>query len=264
MEGHAMVRTGGIRVGTVAVAVMVASCGTAAPHSTASATPHSTTAPRPSAAAGPCASVMTTTPIAQVPPACAASWAPYGVTKVPPANLTDATPTTLQVVNATQGAVSDAQLAQWILASNRDSLWYRWAEANDQSSLLPHLGLISLDPPAELKAMAANEPITQPDCALFPRKVAVFPITQTDRRFFEGEGETTASTYVFVGTYPGPCKVTATTSSGQTITLASYPSQSVTFFAGRLERDALLGDLLFYDGAGNCTDRGAPSTWCQS
>jgi hypothetical protein len=264
MEGHAMVRTGGIRVGTVAVAVMVASCGTPAPHSTASPTPHSTTPPRPSAAAGPCASVMTTTPIAQVPAACAALWAPYGVTKVPPANLTDTTPTTSQVVNATQGAVSDAQLAQWILASNRDSLWYRWAEANDQSSVLPHLGLISLDPPAELKAMAANEPISQPDCALFPLKVEVFPITPTDRRFFVGEGETTTSTFVFVGTYPGPCTVTATTGSGQTITLASYPSQSVTFFAGRLKRDALLGDLLFYDGAGNCTDRGVPSTWCQS
>jgi hypothetical protein len=264
MEGHAMVLTGGIRVGTVAVAVMVASCAPATPSSTASPTPHATAAPRPSAATGPCASVMTTTPIGQVPAACAALWAPYGVTKVPPANLTDATPTTPQIVNATRGAVSDSQLSQWVVASNRDSLWYRWAEANDQSALLSHLGVVSLDPPAELKAMAANEPITQPDCALFPLKVEVFPITASDQRFFVGEGETVTSSYAFVGTYPGPCAVTATTISGKTVTLASYPSQSVTFFAGQVVNDALLGGLLFYDGAGNCMNRGAPTEWCQS
>lgn len=155
-------------------------------------------------------------------------------------------------------------LGSWILASNRDSLWYRWAEANDQTPLLSHLGVVGLDPPAELKAMAANEPITQPDCALFPLRVEVFPITLANQRFFDGEGEQVRSSYAFVGTYPGPCAVTAISTSGQTITLASYPSQSVTFFAGHVESDPLLGDLLFYDGAGNCTDRGAPTEWCQA
>jgi hypothetical protein len=263
MEGHAMVRTGGIRIGTVAVAAMVASCGTPAPHSTASPTPHSTTPPRPSAAAGPCASVMATTPIAQVPAACAALWAPYGVTKVPPANLTDATPSTPQVVNETQGAVSDAQLAQWILASNRDSLWYRWAEANDQASVMPRLGVVALDPPVELQAMAAHEPISQPDCALFPNKVAVFPITADDRRFFVAHAQTVSDSYVFVGAYPGPCTVTATNSSGQTITLASYPTAGTTFFASHLVADPLLGPLLYYDGSGSCSESGAPPQWCQ-
>jgi hypothetical protein len=208
--------------------------------------------------------VTTTTAIGQVPAACAAAWAPYGVTKVPPANLTDSTAVTPQVLNVTEGALSDAELGGWILASNRDSLWYRWAEANDQSALLARLGVVSLDSPTELRAMAAGESIAQPDCALFPTKVKVFPISAADRRFFAGLGETVSSAYSFVGNYPGPCVVTATTTSGKTVTLASYPSASVTFFAGHIVDDSLLGTLLYYDGAGNCTDRGAPTAWCQS
>ncbi|HEY7926006.1 MAG TPA: hypothetical protein VIG86_01140, partial [Candidatus Dormibacteraeota bacterium] len=218
----------------------------------------------PSAATGACASVMTTTPIDQVPAACAALWAPYGVTKVPPANLTDATPPPPQLVNATQGAVSDSELSQWILASTRDSLWYRWAEANDQATVLPRLGQIALDPSAELQAISAHEPISQPDCALFPTKVAVFPITAHEQSFFAGHGQTVADAYVFVGNYPGPCKVTATDASGQTITLALYPTAGITFFASHPVADPLLGPLLFYDGAGSCSEAGAPSLWCRS
>jgi hypothetical protein len=242
----------------------VSSCGTPAPTRTASPRPSPAVASRPSAAAGPCASVTATTAIAQVPAACAAVWAPYGVTKVPPANLTDATPPAPTLVNATQGALSDEKLQGWILASSRDSLWYRWSEANDQSSLMPRLGQVSLDPPAELQAMAANEPIFQPDCALFPTKVAVFPITSNDRNFFTAQPSTARDSYVFVGTYPGPCVVTATTLAGQTITLASYPSTGVTFFASHPVQDPLLGPLLFYDGAGNCNQAGAPTSWCHS
>lgn len=263
-EGHAMVLTGGIRVCLVAMlALALSSCGDPTGGHTATPTPRAPIAPRPSAAAGACASVATTTPIEQVPAACATLWAPYGVTKVPPANLTDATPQPPPVVNATKGAVSDSQIATWILASNRDSLWYRWAEANDQSSLMPRLGEVSLDPRAELQAMAANEPISQPDCALFPVKLKVFPISTADHRFFVAEGETVGDTYVFVGAYSAPCAVTATDPSGKIVTLASYTSVGVTFFASHLVDDPLLGPLLFYDGAGNCGQQGAPTTWCK-
>jgi hypothetical protein len=129
---------------------------------------------------------------------------------------------------------------------------------------MPRLGQVSLDPPAELQAMAANEPISQPDCALFPVKVAVFSIAGHDRSFFAAQPSTSADSYVFVGTYPGPCSVTAMTVAGQTITLASYPSTGVTFFASHLVQDPLLGPLLFYDGAGNCTQTAAPPSWCRS
>ncbi len=249
---------------TTLAVVSLSSCGNPAPTPTATPRPTATTASRPSAAAGPCASITTTTPIGQVPDACAALWAPYGVTKVPPANLTDSTPPPPTVVNGTNGALSEADVDKLIVASNRDSLWYRWAEANDQVELMSHLGLVRLDPPAELQAMAASEPIAQPDCALFPTRASVFPITSADRRFFASQPETTADSYVFVGTHSGPCTVTASSSSGQSVTLAYYPSTGVTFFAGHEVQDPLLGPLLFYDGAGNCTQAAAPSSWCRS
>jgi hypothetical protein len=208
--------------------------------------------------------VATTTPIEQVPAACAALWAPYGVTKVPPANLTDATPQPPPVVNATNGAVPDAQLTRWTLASSRSSVWYRWAEANDQAVLISHLGSTRLVPTAELQAMAAGEPISQPDCALFPTTVKVYPITPDEQRFFATQGETVTAPYAFVGSYPGNCVVTAVNPSGRKVTLATYPMASITFFASHPIDDALLGPILFTDGAGNCSDRGAPNNWCKS
>lgn len=243
--------------------VAVASCGNPAPSSTPTTRATPTAIARPSAAAGPCASVMVTTAIAQVPAACAALWAPYGVTKVPPANLTDSTPAPPPVVNGTNGAVSDAELKQWLAASNRDSVWYRWAEANTQSALLSRLGSPSLYPSAELQALAAQETIAQPDCALFPTKVKVLPVSSADRRFFASRGQSVTDSYVFVGEYPGRCTVTATTMSGQTKTIAYYPSDGITFFASHVVSDPLLGPLLFADGAGNCNEAGVPSSWCR-
>jgi hypothetical protein len=113
--------------------------------------------------------------------------------------------------------------------------------------------------------MAAGEPITQPACALFPTKVEAFKLLQADQVFFAGEGESVAAaTYAFVGTYPGPCTVTAVRADGQRVTLASYPTSSVTFFASHYVNDPALGPILFTDGAGNCTDPGAPNRWCRS
>ena len=260
------VRSRRVRAG-VAVAMSVialTSCGSSTPVHTATAVPRTPVAAHPSAASDPCASVTTTTDIGQVPAACAALWAPYGLTKVPPVNLTDSTPAPPVVTNATNGVVSDSQLASWIIASTRASIWYRWAEANDQSPLMPRLGVVGLVSVAELQAMAASEPITQPDCALFPTRVRVFPITPADQRFFVGQGETVSSMYAFAGTYPGACTVTARTVSGQTLTLASFPSASVTFFAAHAVADPLLGTILYFDGAGNCTQMGAPAAWCRT
>ncbi len=242
----------------------LSSCGNPTPSHSPSRVAKTTSVPRPSAPATPCASVITTTPIADVPAACAALWAPYGVTKIPPVNLTDAAPAPPVVVNETQGAISDAQLHSWVIASTRASLWYRWAEANDQSGLMSHLGRLKLIPPAELQAMATGETVQQPDCALFPTRVVLFPITASDRRFFLSEGESVKADYALVGRYPGPCLVTAQAANGQAHTLASYPTAGITFFATYQVNDPLLGTLLFTDGAGNCSDRGAPTAWCSA
>lgn len=101
----------GVGVFAALLAAGLSSCGSPAPQPTAKRTPPPPRAARPSAAAGPCASVTTTTAIADVPAACAALWAPYGVTKVPPANLTDATPgPPAEVINASGGSLSGSRL----------------------------------------------------------------------------------------------------------------------------------------------------------
>jgi hypothetical protein len=258
------VRRGNVRAGVVLTVTVVAvsSCGSPAPTYTASPKSSSTTASRPSAAAGPCASVTTTTAIGQVPAACAAAWAPYGVTKVPPANLTDSTPVPPSVVNGSHGAVTDSDAQSWALAENRGSIWYRWAEASIQASLLPHLGVLGFDPAAELQALAAGEAITQPDCSIFPTRIALFAIGPADMQFFASRGETVSSAFVFVATFPGPCAVRATSPDGHVRTIASYATSVVTFFAGQIRRDAVLGDIWYVDGAGNCGDHGAPIAWC--
>ena len=247
----------------VATAAVIAGCGgsSPSPRSTASSSAPSA-APRPSAAVGPCASVTTTTPIAQVPPACAALWAPYGVTKVPPANLTDATPVPPEVVNATNGAVSDADARAWALAANRGSVWYRWAEANIQPSLLGRLGLVSLDPPVEREALAQGVSIQQPDCAIFPIRFSLFPVGASELQFLTSLGEVPTGKFALVGSFPGSCVVTGVTTGGQTKTIATYSSAGTTFFIGTLTQDPALGVLWFVSGGANCLDRGAPTRWC--
>ena len=256
-----MVLSGGIRAGLVLMAVTLSACGSPSPTRTASPTATPVPTPRPSAAVGACASVTTTTPIEQVPAACAALWAPYGVTKVPPANLTDSTPVTHNVVNATNSALTDAQVAQWLLASNRDSIWFRWAEANDQVPLMSKIGSVSLNAAVELQAMAAGEPVDQPDCAIFPTRVKVFQITSSERQFFINHGQSVADSFVFAAEYPGACNVTAKGPNG-VVTLEAFPTPGTTFFASHIVDDPLLGELLYYDGSGNCAQAGAPPEWC--
>ena len=149
--------------------------------------------------------MTTTTDIGEVPAACAALWAPYGVTKVPPANLTDATPAPPPVVNGTNGAVSDVDARAWALASNRGAVWYRWAEKFGQTSILGHLVTPGLVPAAELSALSKGAEIDEPDCSSFGTRYAFFALGSDGPSFFAGLGQHTTAQYVLAETYPGPC-----------------------------------------------------------
>src|ERR1700694_4527709 len=148
------------RLAIVAMLGMGWSVAACASSSTTPPSPCSSAAPSASVTVGgPCASVKTTTAIADVPPACAALWAPYQVTKVPPPDilLQDHVPLAPPVKNMTTGAVSDADAQLWANASNRDSGWYKWAEANDQQTFLRHLvGAAVAASAVEQQALAAG------------------------------------------------------------------------------------------------------------
>jgi hypothetical protein len=260
------VRSRRVRAG-VAVAMSVialTSCGSSAPIHTTTAVPRNPVAAHPSAASGPCASVTTTTDIGQVPAACAALWAPYGVTKVPPVNLTDSTPAPPVVTNGTEGAATDAVVASWAVASNRGSVWYRWSEANDQPTLLAKIGRPSLLPPSELQALDAGGTVLQPDCAIFPEKESAFEAGSDGVRYFSSFGQSVQGDTVLVAKFPGLCNVTARAPDGQVRTIASYGSAGVTFYAGHMVDDPLLGEIWFTDGASNCQSGAPPTAWCTS
>jgi hypothetical protein len=205
---------------------------------------------------------MTTTPIGQVPAPCAALWTPYGVTKVPPANLTDATPLPPAVVNGTRGAVGDADAQAWALAANRTGMWLRWSEANDQFGLTTRIEGSKVVNAEIDQQMRHGTRVLDPDCDLFAQKYRLFPMTDEGRSFFAAFGELTHDSYVLVEQYPGPCAITGKGATGQLQTLLSTPTATVSISAGQAREDPVLGTIWFGDGAGFCTDRGAPSTWC--
>jgi hypothetical protein len=205
---------------------------------------------------------MTTTPIDQVPAACAALWAPYGVTKVPPSNLTDATPTPPPVVNGTGGAVTDAVAQAWAVAVNRTGMWLRWSEANDQYELTTYIESRQVVNAAIDQVMRHGTSVIDPDCDLFATEYRLFPLTAQGSAFFTSFGQITHDSYVLVEQYPGPCAILGKDPTGNTQTLVSTPNSIVSVSAGNVRHDPLLGDIWFADGAAFCSNRGAPTAWC--
>jgi hypothetical protein len=243
--------------------VALSSCGSAPP-TPSTGTPSATAspAPRPSAATGPCASVTTTTAIESVPAACAALWAPYGVTKVPPANLTDPTPSPPQVVNATNGTASEAQAYRWADDINRAAMWNRWAEKYNQVNLLPLLLSPSLVPSSERLAMSRGAAIDQPDCSSFGNRYKVLTLGVDGAAFFAGIGQTATSPQVVAVTYPGPCQITATYPDGHREVLFSFGSAGITVIAGTSRDDPVLGEFWFTQASADCNGPGRPTAWC--
>jgi len=214
---------------------------------------------------GPCASVHVTTPIEDVPPACAALWAPYQVTKVPPPDILqqEHVPPAPPVRNMTNGAVSDADAQRWADASNRDSGWYKWAEANGQIGLLRHLVGDALIPADEQSALAADATIELPNCDLYPSDNALFEVGASDEGFFREKGLPTDSSFVVVGDYPGPCTESFHYPDGRVTSVQVSSQPTRVFIAGRLVSAAPLGDIWLGDASGNCADpTGPPAAWC--
>jgi hypothetical protein len=207
--------------------------------------------------------VHTTTAIDQVPAACAGLWAPYGVTKVPPANLTDSTPAPPLVVNGTNGVVSVADAQAWAQAANRAAMWYRWAEQFGQASMLSRLVTLSLVPASELSALSKGAEIDEPACSSFGIRYAFFALGTEGASFFSGLGQRTSAQFVLAETYPGPCEISAKYPDGHVSVLFSYSAAGTTVSSGSVRRDALLGDIWYSEAAADCSTQQPPQHWCQ-
>jgi len=230
------------------------------------ATPHAHDATnRAAAASDPCANVTTTTPLEEVTAGCQELWSPYGVTEVPPADelQLEHVPPAPRVVNMTGGAVSDATAQRWADASNRDSGWWKWAQAHDQLYMLRFLVGPALIPAVEVEAPQDGATIAQPDCNLYPISATLFAMGTDGRAYFARKHLPTDDTYVFAVVYTGPCSETVTYPGGRSATIVDGTRQATVLSPGYLRSDPVLGDIWFGDAGGTCEDaEGPPAAWC--
>lgn len=249
-------------VAVVGAGVIGTGCSSPAGPSTPSPT-HASPAISPSM--GPCASLTTTTSIDEVPVACAALWAPYNVTKVPPPNILqlEHVPPAPKVVNRTNGAVSDATAQLWANAANANSGWLKWAEAYDQPGFLIHLTGPELISKSESSALASGATISLPDCDLYPTSYVVFVVGPDGLAYFQRKGLPADDPTVLVATYEGPCASKALYPDGHTETIIDDSAPTIAFVPGRLRNDQLLGAIWYADAGGSCGDAaGPPQEWC--
>jgi hypothetical protein len=249
--------------------VMLAGVGVAAAgcSSPTVSTPTGRVTPMPSrsASGGPCASLKVTTPIQNVPAACADLWAPYQVTVVPPPGILqqEHVPAAPKVVNMTAGAVSDADAQHWADASNSQSGWLQWAEANDQPGFLIHVAGPDVINVMEQHALSQGATIAQPSCNLFPVDNKLYPVGSNGNAYFSRKGLPTDNQYVLVATFKGPCSATATFPDGKTTSIQESAQTAVVFIPGTLRHEPNLGDIWYSDGGGSCNDPdGPPGDWC--
>jgi hypothetical protein len=206
-----------------------------------------------------------TTPIDAVPPACAALWQPYQVTKVPPSDILqqEHVPPAPPVRNMTNGAISDAVAQHWADASNWESGWLKWAEANDQLAFLTHVTGSDTIARDERVALEAGATIAQPDCNLYPAANTVFRVFSDGYAYFARKGLPTDDAFVIVAVYAGPCSAQASYPDGHTAVVPGLASTTTAFAPGVLRSDPILGDLWYVDAGGNCQDpAGPPGQWC--
>ena len=245
--------------------LLLSACGSGGTHASSTARPGAPSG-SPAAGGGPCASVRTTTPIAKVPPACAALWEPYGVTMVPPPDelQQEHVPAAPPVRNMTNGAVSDADAQHWADANNWDSGWYSWAEAHDQPRLLSRVVGPSLINPSEEAALSAGATIAQPECNLYPTSNTLFAVGADGKAYFTRKGLPADDGYVLTLVFPSCTPAVATFPDGHQEKMPQPLTGTFTAFApGGLRHDQLLGDLWYSDAGGNCSDpAGPPPEWC--
>jgi hypothetical protein len=193
-------------------------------------------------------------------------WAPYQVTKVPPPDILEQehVPPAPPVKNMTNGAVSDADAQRWANASNRDSGWGKWAEANAQVAFLRHIvGPAVSGTAQERQVLAEGGQVLQPDCNLYPTSNALYPEGIEGSAYFARKSLPSRDPYVFVVVYNGPCSETLVFPDGRQISILDFSQPTTVFVAGYFVHDSVLGDLWFTEAGGNCQDSAAPPPqWC--
>jgi hypothetical protein len=185
---------------------------------------------------------------------------------VPPPDILqqEHVPPAPHVVNMTNGAVSQADAQHWADADNWGSGWFKWAEQHGQPYLVRRLGGPAVTSTVEMQALSQGATIEQPECNLYPRAVALFPVGADGKAYFAGKGLPADDAYVLVDTLAtGPCAAIVRYPDGRETTLPETLSPVPAFAPGELRHDPVLGDIWYSDAGGNCGDpTGPPPEWC--
>ena len=211
------------------------------------------------------------TPSVQASPGDPADWQRKGATEVPPPAIRDVSLGTVQVVDDTGGAVSDADARRWALAYLRANAYEFWAWNRQQDAFLLRAGLshvpnqvFGYDLATIQDARKAGVQLTVTRLQL--RRLVLRPVPDSLKQRF-----TTQlflwTPYAFYLDQVGPSELSWTDGQGVKTIKASRSAGvgAPELVGGQLATDPLMGDVWVADSDWDCTSpavRGAFGSLC--
>ncbi len=189
--------------------------------------------------------------IDKAPADLAALWRAYDVSEIPGKHVFDAA-AFIPLVNASGGAVSDAQAQALDRGEARAQVLAAWASEHVQPGLSAHLfnEPFMLGPPGV--ALAEGTSVHTPPCSVLPTRMVVYAPSPSLQTEFAANGVALSGEDIPVRVdFAGPCQLTGTTRDGQNVVIETTPAQQL-LVAVSLRTDSVLGPVVFADDALPC------------
>ena len=204
----------------------------------------------------PCADVLVETPIAKVPPACAALWQTLNVGIVPGQNLLPRAPS-FPTLGTGPGVTSDEAI-RYATGLWRTEAFQGFAVGTRQLGIAEALGKdeLFLRVGTMERAILQGEKVTTPICHFFPTQIEVVAVAPDFAEFLKATGRTLG----VHARFSGPCYATATNAQGASRELFRFAGNFDVLFVGDLRSTNPLGHMLWITGLAECTQDIAKKT----
>jgi hypothetical protein len=190
------------------------------------------------------------------------AWQEKGATQVPPPSLASVGLGSVEVVNETSGAVSDADVRRWAAAYVRANAYEFWAWNNQQDAFLLHSGLsqvpaavfsYDLSTIRDAKAAGARLEVTR----LVLRRLVLRPVPEALRQTFANHVYLWTQ-YAFYLDQLGPSRLDWIDAGGAHTTKAKVDpgTGSPELVGGVMTTDPLMGDIWVSDSDWDCSSPG--------
>lgn len=192
------------------------------------------------------------TPIAEAPPAMAATWKAYGVDVIPGHDTVDPSSKWPRAVDASGGRLTQDQVDAIGAAAMRVQVLASWADEHDQPSLEAHMMNAPFLLGSSGVALAEGTRVHQPDCSTYPLGLFVHAPSPAVRDALVKSGQNVSADAVpVVMDFVGPCPLTGTTRDGRTVDIDTLPSAIVVAMV-EVRNDPVLGPIGHLDAAAAC------------